>query len=144
MKHSLRFYLENYRTFLLYALYGIPSTVVSFGGYFLLMDWLGMEAFLSNAIAWVGGLLISFFLYRRFVFHTQGRGFLVMAREFLKFTGLRIFSGLFETGFVWLFVDMLHWQRTVFKIVASLLAALLNYFVSKFFVFAHRSGPRPQ
>lgn len=100
------------------------------------MDWLGMDAFLSNAVAWTAGLVISFFLYRRYVFFTHGRGLQTLVREFLKFTGIRIFSGLFETGFVWLFVDTLHWQRAIFKIIASFLAALLNYFVSKFFVFA--------
>lgn len=132
---------RKYKTFIFYAIYGIPPTIISFGGYFLFMDWFQMKAFLASGIAWCIALIISFLLYRKFVFHSNTSGFREISLEFLKFTGIRITSGLMETGFVWLFVDFLGLHKTFFKIAASVLSALLNYTVSKLFIFKQKLLP---
>lgn len=140
-------YLKRYETFILYAIFGIPPTLVSFGGYVLLIDLFPVKAFIASGISWIIALVLSFFLYRRFVFqsHRQNKGIRMIAIEFLKFTALRICSGVMETGFVWLFVDFWGFQQYLFKIIASFLAALFNFCISKIFVFkAQRKTLKPR
>lgn len=137
MNQVKRLFLK-YKTFLLYALYGIPPTIVSFGGYLFLTDFFYMKAFLASGISWIIALVVSFFLYRRFVFRSTAHHISEIFGEFIKFTGMRILSGLMETGFVWLFVDFLGFHKLLFKIAASFLAALLNYTVSRLFIFRHK------
>lgn len=129
--------LKRYQTFILYALFGIPPTFVSFGGYALLIHFFSIKAFIASGISWIAALIVSFFLYRRFVFqsHRQNTGVRKIFIEFFKFTALRICSGTMETGFVWFFVDFLGFNQYLFKVIASFLAALFNFCISKIFVF---------
>lgn len=128
----------KYKTFILYACFGIPSTILSFGVYSLFAYFLPFPAFVSNAFSWVVGVLVSFWLYRKFVFHSDKMTFKEIAVEFCEFVALRIVSGLLETGLVFLFVDTLHLHKFFFKVLASLTAALLNFAISKIFVFAKK------
>ena len=130
-------YLKRYQTFILYALFGIPPTLVSFGGYALLINLFSIKAFLASGISWTAALIVSFFLYRRFVFQSywQNTGLRKILVEFFKFTALRICSGAMETGFVWFFVDFWGFHQYLFKVIASFLAALFNFCISKLFVF---------
>lgn len=128
----------KYNTFILYAIYGIPPTFISFGVYWFLTGYMGISAFLSNGISWILGVIISFFLYRRYVFKIEIENMKQMAIEFAQFCSLRVFSGLSETGFIYVFVDKFRFNSLLFKVIASFLAALLNYFVSKILIFAKK------
>lgn len=135
LKDRLLDFYREHRMFILYAVNGIPPTIVGFLGYLLFTYWLGTPAFVANGIAWVIGVVMSFFLYRKFVFHSTITGIKGIFLEGVQFTMLRVISGLFETGLVFVFVDMLHWHKLIFKVVASFCAAMLNYFVSKIVIF---------
>ncbi len=43
MKETLKRLYQKYESFILYALYGIPTTVINFGGYAFLMDVCGLD-----------------------------------------------------------------------------------------------------
>lgn len=135
---KIQYLFLKYQTFIYYALFGIPSTIISFGGYLLLIDFFHIKAFAASGISWIVALMISFFLYRRFVFHSTAHRISKIAEEFIKFTAMRILSGFMETGFVWLFVDFFKLNPLLFKVAASFLAALLNYTVSRLYIFHHK------
>ncbi len=128
----------KYNTFILYAIYGVPPTIISFGLYLILTNCFGLFAFVSNAIAWLFGVIVSFFLYRKFVFKVKKKSLKDIFIEFIKFCSLRIFSGFSETGFIFIFVDVFNFNGLLFKVIASFLAAMLNYFVSKIFIFTNK------
>lgn len=134
----LRYIYLKYNTFILYAIYGIPPTVIGFLLYLTLTEYTSIPASLANGIAWIIGIIISFFLYHKFVFKMKHDSKKRILNEFIKFCYLRIMSGIFETLFIFVFVDVLHFHRILSKITGSLLAALINYFVSKFFIFTNK------
>lgn len=140
MKEKLCSYYQRYKTFILYACYGIPPTIISFGGYFLLIELICFPAYLASAISWSIALMISFILYRKFVFHSVATTIKEICYEFVRFTSIRITSGLMETGLVWLFIDVMHLHRGIFKVLASFLSALFNYIISKWFVFKRNAN----
>lgn len=142
MKDKLLPLYQKYQTFILYALYGVPPTIVNFGGYLLMINLFGFSAAVSTAIAWCVAVVISFSLYRRFVFwreHKNRMGGKGLALAFFKFVSLRIVSGLMETGFVWLFVDLMGLHKLLFKVLASFAAALINYTVCRLFIFTGKN-----
>lgn len=129
---------KKYNTFILYAIYGIPPTVFSFSLYLFLTFIIGIPASVSNSIAWFIGVIISFYLYRKFVFKVINKEKKQILLDFLKFISLRLFSGITETCIILLFVDIIGFNGFLFKIIASLTSALLNYFVSKIFIFRNK------
>ena len=135
MKEKLKNLYKKYESLILYALYGIPSTAVSFGGYALLMDVFHFDAAISSLISWVGAVLVSFCLYRRFVFKSPPASVKQKFHELVQFTGVRAGTGLFETGFVWVFVSRMGLQPYLFKVMASAMSILINYLVSKFCIY---------
>lgn len=137
MKEKIKSLYRKHESIILYSLYGIPTTAIGFGGYALLMDFFHFNPVLSSFLSWIAAVFASFFLYRRFVFKIPPTSFLRTLRELIKFIGLRIGTGLFETGFVWLFVSHWHLQPYLFKILASGLSILINFMVSKFYIFCH-------
>lgn len=137
MKETLKRLYQKYESFILYALYGIPTTVINFGGYAFLMDVCGLDAAVSSFIAWIAAMLASFSLYRRYVFKRPPAPIGQKFQELVKFAGVRAGTGLFETGFVWLFVSYWGLHAYLFKILASGLSVLINYMVSKFCIFRH-------
>ena len=121
---------KKYESVILYALYGVPTTLISFGGYAVLMDLFHCNAAASSFLSWVAAMLVSFCLYRRYVFKSPDAPWPQKLRELAKFAGLRAGTGMFETGFVWLFVNYLGLQPYLFKVLASLFSVLVNYLLS--------------
>lgn len=130
MKTFLKKIYKKYESLILYALYGIPTTAISFGGYAVFMDLFQMDAAVASFLSWVAAMLVSFCLYRRYVFKSPDAPWSQKLRELVKFAGLRAGTGMFETGFVWLFVSFWGLQPYLFKILASLLSILVNYLLS--------------
>ena len=58
-----------------------------------------------------------------------------MVPEFLKFVGCRVGSGLMETVFILVTVDLLGWNGNWMKLATSVIVVILNYFASKLLVF---------
>jgi putative flippase GtrA len=135
MKEKISLLYKKYQSFVLYALYGVPPTILNFGGYVFFVRECQMDAAMSNLLSWTMALVLSFFLYRRFVFKSPSVPLREMGMEFVKFFGVRAGTGFFETSFVWLFVSRLGFHAYVFKVLASLFSILINYLVSKLCIF---------
>ena len=58
-----------------------------------------------------------------------------MVREFGTFVSARILSGILETGMLALFVEAMHFNDSVIKIIASVLVVIINYVLSKLIIF---------
>ena len=86
-------------------------------------------------IAWVVAVLFAFFTNKPFVFQSNDWTWQVLCPEFLKFVGCRVISGVFETLFLGLTVDLLSWHGLVMKIIVSVIVVILNYIASKWLVF---------
>lgn len=136
MKEKMKTLYKKYNSFILYAIYGVPPTVVNFGGYVFFMQICGADAALSNLMSWMLALILSFFLYRKFVFKSPAVPLQELGVEFCKFFGVRASTGFFETGFVWLFVSRLGYNAYIFKVLASIFSILVNYLVSKICIFS--------
>lgn len=130
----MRVFLKKHRQVIDYLFWGAATTGVNYIAYFLLTRVLSAGTVPANIAAWAVAVVFAFWVNRAFVFHGEGDP----VKEFLLFTGGRVFSGALETGLLWLFVDMLRFHDLPVKILASVIVVILNYVLSKFIIFAKR------
>ena len=133
------------RETLSYLFFGVLTVVVNYGVFWLALRWLGEPRVLTaNAIAFVLATAFAYLTNKVFVFHSRSFSPSVLCREAAVFFGARLASFGGEELGLWICTAILHVGRyTLFgvggvmiaKIALSVLATILNYLISKFFIF---------
>ncbi|MBO5064682.1 MAG: GtrA family protein [Clostridia bacterium] len=144
----------KYKEFVLYAVFGVVTTLANFFA-FLLSDFiLGPDYYLiSNAIAWIVGVVVAFVTNKLWVFNSKSWKLRVFLKEFSEFVGARLFSFGVEEAGMWLFVDVIGFDEKslnifgfvitgvwIVKILLSVIVVILNYFFSKFIIFKKKKA----
>ena len=80
-------------------------------------------------------MAFAFVVNKLFVFASKSWADRTVASELWKFVSSRIMSGVLETGILFLFVSVLRLPDGPVKIAAGVLVIILNYAVSKWFIF---------
>ena len=132
---KLKMIWNRYRDILLYLFFGALTTLVNYLIYFPLYHLCVLPASVSNILAWIGAVVFAFLTNKPFVFKSHDWSKNTVLSELGKFVGSRIFSGLVETGWIAITVDLLKWNGLVMKVIASIVVIVLNYIASRWFVF---------
>lgn len=127
--------LKKHQDVLIYLVLGVATTAVNFAVYYPLLNVCKLSATVSNVIAWVVSVLFAFVTNKPLAFKSTDWSMGVTLPELIKFVGCRIGSGVLETGFLALTVDLLLWNGNIMKILISVVVVLANYIASKYFVF---------
>ena len=115
-----------------YLIFGVLTTVVNIVVYYVFNTWLQVNYLVSNAIAWIASVLFAYITNRKYVFESKNTS---MINELVKFIGARLSTGIMDMILMWLLVDILSMNSMVSKIVVNVLVIVLNYVLSKVFVF---------
>ena len=115
-----------------YLIFGVLITVVNIVVYYVFNTWLQVNYLVSNAIAWIASVLFAYITNRKYVFGSKNTS---MINELVKFIGARLSTGIMDMILMWLLVDVLSMNSMVSKIVVNVLVIVLNYVLSKVFVF---------
>lgn len=135
MIQKLRIFIEKHWDILSYLFFGFLTTLVNFLVYTPLHHWLHLSATLSNIAAWAVAVAFAYLTNKPFVFKSHDWSLQTVLPELGKFVGCRVGSGLLETAFLALTVDLLGWNGIVMKLIASIMVVILNYISSKLLVF---------
>lgn len=123
---------SRHREGLLYLFFGVLTTAVSWGVFYLFSYPLSMNELLANLISWVAAVLFAFFTNRKWVFRTHGGG---VIREMALFFGARLSTLVFEEILIFVFVTTLSQDAMAVKILGNIAVLILNYILSKLIVF---------
>lgn len=119
------------RGFWIYCFLGFLSTAIDF-----VISWILIRiipiASVVTVVAWIASTLASFVMFRYLYFDRTNNTFMF---ELLKFVPTRLFTLGFSTVVSLVFVDMLHFNFLIIKVILIPATALLNYITSKLFVF---------
>ena len=137
-----------WREQILYLFFGVLTTVINYGVFWLLeVLWQGRHVLLANLITFAAATLFAYVTNKIWVFRSRSWRPAVLAREGAAFVSARLFSfGLEEAG-LWAAAYPLGLGRyrlgpvdgvMAAKIELSVVAVVLNYFFSKLLVFTHR------
>ena len=139
----------KYKEIITYLIFGVLTTLVNLGTFWVFTKILGEEMYLlNNAIAWVVGVIFAFVTNKLFVFESKSWKSKTAGKELIEFVGARLFSFGVEEGGMWLFVDVLAFGEKSFalfgftitgqmiaKLALAVIVVILNYFFSKFIIF---------
>lgn len=125
-----------------YLVFGVLTTVINVVTYGLLRPLLHWNEYwnvlVANALAWVLAVAFAFLTNKLFVFRSKSFEGRVFRRELASFVGARVLSlGVDELGMV-LLVNVLLCNDWVAKIIMNIIVVIINYVLSKRFVFRKR------
>jgi len=138
MIQTIKSLVHKYWDVLTYLIFGVLTTVVNYLVYLPVYNLMGLSAAVSNAIAWVVAVAFAYLTNKPFVFRSHDWSLKTVIPELTKFVSCRVVSGVAETLILLVTVDILHWNGNIWKLVTSVLVVVLNYFASKFVVFAKK------
>ena len=126
--------LKKERELILYGIFGVGSTAINIA-VFHLCGILQVPLIPSNIIAWFFAFSFAFITNKAIVFQSRGWRDKAALREFASFLAVRLFTLVLDTVLLYLLVEWLLVDRLLSKIVVNVIVILVNYVVSKFFIF---------
>ena len=131
---------NKHKLAIVYTLFSVLTIIVNWLIYFPLFYGAKLSATASNAVAWFAAVIFAFFTSKIFVFKCNDWSAKHMATEAARFFTIRSLSGLLETGFLLVVVDIYTGNGVVWKLVAGSVVFVLNYFGSRFLVFRNNKN----
>ncbi len=128
---------KKYEEIINYVVVGGLTTVISLGSYYLCVltifnpnDAILLQ--LANIISWILSVTFAFFANRMIVFKSNNKS---IASEITKFYGARLLTLGIDMFVMYISVSVLHFNDKIMKIFSNIIILILNYIISKFFVF---------
>ncbi len=119
---------------LLYIAFGVFTTVVNLGSFYVLNTLLHVDENISNFVAILLAVLFAYITNKDLVFHSKAEGAREKLAEFLKFMLGRAFTMVLEfVGGLILFKTAI--PAIISKCFITVIVIILNFFISKFFAF---------
>lgn len=125
---------KKYKEIIHYLIVGVLTTIVSLASYYL------FRLFISNyqvctILSWITAVLFAYVTNKIFVFESKNKNII---KEFSEFVGARIMTLLFEMLFMFVTVELIHINDRIAKLIVQVFITILNYVLSKLFVFKKR------
>ncbi len=146
---------------LMYLIFGVLTTVVSWGTYTLFVNGCKMSVFWANFVSWVCAVTFAYITNKLWVFNSKSWEVRFVIKEAVSFFASRGATGVIEivcvpllvkTSFDNLFynlfekmgvgVKILFTDGIYSKIVVSFIIVILNYVFSKLIVFKNKKVER--
>ncbi len=146
--------IAKYREFIVYIIFGILTTVVSWGSYASFVNLCGLSVALSNFLSWICGVIFAFLTNKVFVFESKSWKVSLLIKEIIGFVTARLLTGVIEwfgvpllakASFDSIFyriaeslsigVKIVYTDGIYSKILVSVIVVLLNYIFSKLIIF---------
>lgn len=119
---------------MLYIVFGVLTTIINLGSFFIMNSILKWNENLSNFIAILLAVLFAYVTNKDLVFHSTAESIKEKFQEFCKFMLGRAFTMMIE--FVGgLFLFKLPIPNIISKATLTIVVIILNFFISKFFAF---------
>ena len=112
-----------------YFIFGVLTTAVDWVGYFALYN-----------MSWAAAVLFAFITNKLFVFQSTSLKLSRLFSELVSFVACRLFTGILTIAGMELMVNGLGWSNLFGKIAVSVLSLVLNYILSKLFIFRGREA----
>lgn len=129
----------------MYLVFGIMTTIINYSVFAIGIHYWGENHALEvNLIAFILATIFAFVTNKKYVFENNVNGIQKTALAFLQFVASRVFSMLIEQAGLYISIHWLNVSRfevlsingiMIAKIILSFVAVVINYFMSKWFIF---------
>ena len=130
----------KYKSLIMYVVFGGLTTVVNMGAYYLSYNIAHIPNVPSTVIAWVLAVLFAFITNKLWVFDSKSFDKKTLLHEVPRFFGCRLATGVLDVVIMYLAVDVMHWNATLWKLISNVIVIILNYIASRLVIFKHPNG----
>lgn len=123
---------KKYKEIINYLIFGGLTTLISIITYALFAKVFHIDYLISNVLSWIIAVLFAYITNKIFVFESKSKKNI---KEITSFFFFRVVSLIMEMVILYIFVDMLHIDDLVTKIIAQIIVIVSNYVFSKLFIF---------
>ena len=129
------FYSKN-KEMLLYLFFGGLAFLVSIGTFAFFEKILRFNELIANVLSWIITVLFAFVTNRKWVFSKNKKSKpLSFGNQILRFYTGRIATLVVEECILFVFVTEMCFNSIIIKTVAQIIVILLNYVISKVWIF---------
>lgn len=145
MIDKIKEFFREHREIIMYLIFGVSTTLVSWGSYALFVETAGLSVKLGNTLSWVCAVLFAFVTNKLWVFNSKSWSLKDVFNELVAFISSRLLTGAIEIAGVPLLIDLglsqaiLGIDGMLAKVLISVIIVILNYVFSKLIVFREKS-----
>ena len=139
MMHTIQMLFRKYEEIILYIIMGVAAMAVSLASYYILANPLGIHYQAANILSWICAVSFAYATNRKFVFKSKVTGVMEILKEAASFVSGRLASLAAEIVSMYFFVQICGIDDNIVKLINQVLVTILNYLISKFWVF-RKSG----
>lgn len=125
----------KYKSFIMYAFFGVCTTLVNWVSYFLLYNVAKIPNVPSTIVAWLLAVAFAFITNKLWVFDSKSFNSKTLIHEIWTFIAARLLTGVLDVGVMYLTVDILGWNAMLWKLLSNIIVIIINYILSKMIVF---------
>ena len=125
------------KEFFRYIMGGVAVTLSNILLYSFLVLF-GMKVRYANLIAMIFSKIFGYVVNKYYVFKTKNNNLKDLSKEASKYFSARVFTGVLDYFLVVYFVEILDFHPFITKYVITILIIILNYLLSKYFVFVSK------
>ncbi|HIS90668.1 MAG TPA: GtrA family protein [Candidatus Faecisoma merdavium] len=123
---------KKYKEIINYLIFGVLTTLISIVTYAIFTKVFHIDYLISNVLSWIIAVLFAYITNKIYVFESKSKKNI---KEITSFFFFRVVSLIIEMIILYIFVDILHIDDLVTKIIAQIIVIVSNYVFSKVFVF---------
>lgn len=123
---------KKYEEIINYLIFGVLTTLVSILSYAFFTRLFNFDYVISNILSWILSVTFAFVTNQKFVFKTSSSNYV---KDIFKFYLSRLASLGIELVIMYILVTLLNLNDMISKIIVQFIVIVLNYVLSKLFVF---------
>ncbi len=135
LKSNLNALFEKNREIILYLIFGGCAFIISVGSFIILTVFIRLNELIANIISWILAVCFAFLTNRNWVFQKKTATIRETGRQFVDFISSRILTLIIEEAIILIFITQMGLNSIAVKIIAQIIVIVLNYLLSKNFVF---------
>ncbi len=128
-------FYKKYKEILLYLFFGGLAFFLNIFLFAAIDHLFGISELINNMICWIVCVMFQFFTNRTWVFDGSVDSSQAFTKQLAGFVGGRVFTLFLEEVILVIFITWLGYPALVIKLIAQVVVILLNYVISKLWVF---------
>ncbi len=118
-----------------YLIFGVLTTIIDIVSYIIFSKIFGINYLLANIMSWTIAVIFAFITNKIYVFGSKNYSARTLLDEIPSFVSARLITLIFSLVFIYMCVVLFGINDVVSKIASNVFVVILNYILSKFFIF---------
>lgn len=129
---------KKYKAQILYLAFGVLTTIINIGIYYVCYQIACMGNIESTVLAWIVTVIVAYATNKVWVFGSKSFKIGVIVYELFMFFSCRIFTELIEILIMYLAINIMNWNGVIWKTITNIVVIIINYVFSKMLIFVKK------